>query len=77
MRFFCVCVFLCVGSGLATGLSLVQGVHLCKKMIMELKKRPGASEGSRAILYIYKRDVCGLIGIVFTHCVLKLVNFFL
>jgi hypothetical protein len=26
MRLFCVCVVLCVGSGLATGLSLVQGV---------------------------------------------------
>jgi hypothetical protein len=26
VRLFCVCVVLCVGSGLATGLSLVQGV---------------------------------------------------
>jgi hypothetical protein len=32
MRLFCVCVALCIGSGLATGLSLVQGVLLsvCK-----------------------------------------------
>jgi hypothetical protein len=26
MRLFCVCVVLCLGKGLATGLSLVQGV---------------------------------------------------
>jgi hypothetical protein len=28
VRLFCVCVVLCVGSGLATGCSLVQGVLL-------------------------------------------------
>jgi hypothetical protein len=41
MRLFCVCVVLYVGSGLATDLSLVQGVIPSVKMITELKKRPG------------------------------------
>jgi hypothetical protein len=31
MRLFCVCVVLCIGSCLATDLSLVQGVLPCKK----------------------------------------------
>jgi hypothetical protein len=50
LRLFCVCVVLCVGSGLATGLSLIQGVlpSVKKKMITELKNRPGPSKGCRA-----------------------------
>jgi hypothetical protein len=41
LRLFCVCVVLCIGSGLATGWSLLQGVTPSVKMITELKKRPG------------------------------------
>jgi hypothetical protein len=36
VHYFCVCVVLCVGSGLATG---------CVRKITELKKRPGPKEG--------------------------------
>jgi hypothetical protein len=45
LRLFGVCVVLCVGSGLATGWSLVQGVlpSVCK--ITKLKKRPGPNKG--------------------------------
>jgi hypothetical protein len=50
MRLFCVCVVLRVGSGLATGLSLVHGVlPSVQKIITELTKRPGPSKGCRAI----------------------------
>jgi hypothetical protein len=42
----CVCVVLCIGSGLATGLSLVQGALPCKKMITELKTRRRAVRAS-------------------------------
>jgi hypothetical protein len=39
-RLFCVCVVLCIDSGLATGLSLVQGIlRLCKKRLQKPKKR--------------------------------------
>jgi hypothetical protein len=38
VRFFCVCVVLCVGSGLATGWSPVQGVLLTVYRIKNLKK---------------------------------------
>jgi hypothetical protein len=38
VRLFCVCVILCVGSGLATGLSLVQGVLPTVYRIKKLKK---------------------------------------
>jgi hypothetical protein len=40
MRLFCVCVVLCVDSGLATGWSLVQGVLPTVYRIKKLKKRP-------------------------------------
>jgi hypothetical protein len=36
VRLFCVCVVLCVGSGLATGLSPVQGVLLSVYRIKKL-----------------------------------------
>jgi hypothetical protein len=41
MRLFCVCVVLCIGSGLATGLSLVQGVipSVFKKRLLRNWKR--------------------------------------
>jgi hypothetical protein len=41
MCLFCVCVVLCLGRGLATSWSLVQGVLPSVKMIMKSKKRPG------------------------------------
>jgi hypothetical protein len=48
MRLFCVCVVLCVCSGLATGLSLVQEVCV-KKLLRNWQKKPGPIEGCRAI----------------------------
>jgi hypothetical protein len=44
MHLFCVCVVLCIGSGLATGWSPVQGVLPTVYRIKKLKKRP-RSEG--------------------------------
>jgi hypothetical protein len=47
VRLFCVCVVLCVGSGLWTGLSLVQGVPPSvqkKKEKRKLKKTPGPNK---------------------------------
>jgi hypothetical protein len=44
VRLFCVCVVLCVGSGLATGWSPLQEVLPIVYMIKKLKKRP-RSEG--------------------------------
>jgi hypothetical protein len=41
VRLFCVCVVLCLGRGLATNCSLVQGVLPSVKMITELNKRLG------------------------------------
>jgi hypothetical protein len=40
VRLFCVCVVLCVGSGLATGWSLVQGILPNVYRIKKFKKRP-------------------------------------
>jgi hypothetical protein len=46
---FILCIVLCIDSGLAMGLSLVQGVlPPLQKMIMELRKRPRPSKGCRA-----------------------------
>jgi hypothetical protein len=45
VRLFCVCVVLCVGSGLATGWSPVQGVLPTVYSIKKLKKRPGFNKG--------------------------------
>jgi hypothetical protein len=41
MCLFCVCVFLCLGKGLATSWSLVQGVLPSVKMIMNWKRGQG------------------------------------
>jgi hypothetical protein len=41
---FCVCVALCVGRGLATGWSPVQGVLPTVYMIKKVKKRPGPNK---------------------------------
>jgi hypothetical protein len=45
VRLFWVCIVLCVGSGLATGLSPVQGVLTTLYRIKELKKRPRPNKG--------------------------------
>jgi hypothetical protein len=45
VRLFCVCVVLCVGSDLAMGWQLVQGVLPSVKEITKLKKRPGPKKG--------------------------------
>jgi hypothetical protein len=45
VRLFCVGGVLCVGSGLATGWSLVQGVLPTVSRIKKLKKRPRSNEG--------------------------------
>jgi hypothetical protein len=44
----CVCAVLCLGTGLATGWSLVQGVYRLWKVITELKKRPGPWMASKS-----------------------------
>jgi hypothetical protein len=41
MCLFCICVFLCLGRGLATSWSLVQGVLPYAKIIMKLKRGQG------------------------------------
>jgi hypothetical protein len=43
VRLFLVCAVLCVGSGLATGWSLVQGVQSAAYRITKLKNRPGSN----------------------------------
>jgi hypothetical protein len=45
VHLFCVCVVLCVGSGLATRLSPVHGVLPTVYMINKLKKRPRSNKG--------------------------------
>jgi hypothetical protein len=45
VSFFCVCVVLCVGRGLATGWSPVQGVLPTVYRIKKLKKRPRPYKG--------------------------------
>jgi hypothetical protein len=45
VRTFCVCVVLCVGSGLATGWSPVQGVLPTMYRIKKLKKWPRPNKG--------------------------------
>jgi hypothetical protein len=50
VRLFFVCVVLCIGSGLATGLSLVQGVYrLCKKWLRNWRRDQGPVRAVRAI----------------------------
>jgi hypothetical protein len=49
VRLFCVYVVLCVGSGLATGWSPVQGVLLSTYRIKKLKKSDQVPKGCRAI----------------------------
>jgi hypothetical protein len=44
VRLFCVCVVLCVGRGLATGWSPVQGVLPTVYKVKKLKKRPRLNE---------------------------------
>jgi hypothetical protein len=44
MRLFCICVFLCVDSGFATGWSPVQGVLQSVYRINKLKKRPKSNK---------------------------------
>jgi hypothetical protein len=44
VRLFCVCVVLCVGSGLTTGSSLVPGVLPTVYRIKELKERPKSNK---------------------------------
>jgi hypothetical protein len=43
---FCVCVVLCVGNGLATGRSLVQGVLQTVYKIKKLKIRPKSTRAA-------------------------------
>jgi hypothetical protein len=45
VRLLCVCVVLCIGSGLATGWSPVQGVLPTVYGIKKLKKRPSPTKG--------------------------------
>jgi hypothetical protein len=51
VRLFCVCVVLCVGSGLATGWSPFQGVLPTVYRIKKLKKWPRSDKG----LYSHRR----------------------
>jgi hypothetical protein len=46
VRLFCVCVVLCVGSGLVKGCSPVQGVLPTVYRIKELKKRPRSNKST-------------------------------
>jgi hypothetical protein len=56
LHLFCVCVVLCVGSGLATGCSHVQGVLPTVYMIKELKMRPMSNKRTAdPLIYIYIR----------------------
>jgi hypothetical protein len=45
VRLFCVCAVLCIGRGISTGWSLVQGVLLSVYRITKLKKQPGLNKG--------------------------------
>jgi hypothetical protein len=45
VRLFCVCAVLCIGRGLATGWSPVQGVQPNVYRIKKLKKRPRPNKG--------------------------------
>jgi hypothetical protein len=44
VRLFCVCVVLCIGRGLATVWSFVQGVLPSVNKITKLNKRPGPNK---------------------------------
>jgi hypothetical protein len=50
VRLFCVCVVLCVGRGLVTGWSPVQGVLLTVHRIKKLKCGQGPTKGCRAMI---------------------------
>jgi hypothetical protein len=52
VRLFCVCIVLCVGSGLATGWSPVQGVLPTVYRIKKLKKRPRSNKRT-VDMYVY------------------------
>jgi hypothetical protein len=48
MDLFCVCVVLCIGSGLRRAYhSSKESYRMCKKMITELKKRPEPCKGCK------------------------------
>jgi hypothetical protein len=44
-RLFCICVFLCVGSGLATGSSPVHGILPTSYRIKKLTEQPRSNKG--------------------------------
>jgi hypothetical protein len=64
-RLFCVCVFLCVGSGLATGWSPVQGVLPIVYSIKELKKAAKVQQKDCRLLDIYFCPVVTMLVSVF------------
>jgi hypothetical protein len=49
VRLFCVCAVVCVGSGLATGWSLVQGVPPTVCRLRNWKSGQGLIKGCRAV----------------------------
>jgi hypothetical protein len=55
VRLFRLCVVLCVGSGIATGCSPVQGVVPTMYRIMKLKSGHGPTKRCRAIIIIIIR----------------------
>jgi hypothetical protein len=73
VRLFCVCVVLCIGSGLARGLSLVQGVLPTVYRIKKLKKRPRSNKKDcRAISGWIDRQTDRLAESLIRHLISKL-----
>jgi hypothetical protein len=74
-RLLCVCVVLCLGSGLATGLSFVQGAISSVKIIAELNKRPGPWMGWKShwkkvlACTLFRQSHRHLFGILHETCV--------
>jgi hypothetical protein len=64
VRLFCVCVVLCVGSGLATGWSSFQGVLPTVYRIKKLKKRPRSKR-----LYSHRKREEKKFGIFHVHLI--------
>jgi hypothetical protein len=66
VRLFCVCVVLCVGIGLATGWSLIQGVLTTVYRITKLKKRPGPNK--RLLSHWWMNESVFLCWLLWSNC---------
>jgi hypothetical protein len=71
MRLFCICIVLCIGSGLETGWSLIQGVlSSVQKRLRNWKKRPGPTKCAEPLMneWISWYEHVRLLSFLMHHC---------